>query len=157
MQAIKAYQERLASKFSAFGKNIPQIYTAIANQQWKGERPIGPIGTYVELVERKWIEVVKIAIGHHMSSWIITDADDFKPMKKILEDTGKCVPLFQLDIFDNPHTILQPPNQHHSLEQRSVRLQSRRAACGIYDCPSCSQCKLERDLTFWEVDRSLTG
>ena len=97
-QAVKAYQERLASKFSAFGKNIPQIFTAIAGRDWRGEKPIGPIGTFVELLDRKWIDVIKIAIGYHMSSWIVTDAADYKPMKRILDEIGKCVALFQLHI-----------------------------------------------------------
>ncbi|KAF9505772.1 hypothetical protein BS47DRAFT_1306174 [Hydnum rufescens UP504] len=100
---VKAYQERLAGKFNAFGSNVPKILNAIANRQWRGDKPIGPIGTYVELINRKWVDVVKIAIGNHMSSWIVTDTDDFYPLKKILEETGNrqaSIIVSKKDLFD---------------------------------------------------------
>lgn len=88
---MNACQRQLRDKYDAFGNNIPRVLDAIQRGPWKGERPIGPIGQYVKLRDRKWVDLVKIAVGNHMSTWIVTDAQDQKSLREILNANQKSV------------------------------------------------------------------
>ncbi len=87
----RLYEGQLRDKFNAFGTNIPQVYASIKQETWLGGAPIGPIGAYVDLVDRKYIDLVRLTVGSLMSSWIVTTGSDQRKLRKILDASGKCV------------------------------------------------------------------
>lgn len=82
-------EQRLGNKWNIYGKNIGDALKMIERATWRGGKPIGPLGDFVELKDRKWIIPVKISIGSLMSAWIVEHADDRQPLRDILVQRGK--------------------------------------------------------------------
>lgn len=77
-------EQRLNNKWNIYGNSIGEVIKMVDKTRWRGIKPIGPLGDYVELKQREWIIPVKIAIGSLMSSWIVEHADDRIELKRIL-------------------------------------------------------------------------
>lgn len=84
-------EKGLANKWTAYGNNIPRVLKQIEAAQWRGKKPIGPLGDYVELVQKDWIVPVKLSIGGAMSSWLVENNDDQKQLRGILTNNQKQV------------------------------------------------------------------
>lgn len=82
-------EQRLGNKWNIYGNNIGQALKMIDRGTWRGGKPVGPLGDFVELKDRKWIVPVKIAIGSLMSAWIVEHADDRQSLKDILAQCSK--------------------------------------------------------------------
>lgn len=87
----EALNGRLADKWNVYGRGIKQVIEQVERQRWKGVKPIGPLGDYVELRDRSWDVPIKIAVGSLMSAWIVDDPEDRRTLKDILTHFRKFV------------------------------------------------------------------
>lgn len=87
IEEIAADNHQEHDRLAAFGNDMTAVLTAIKKGRWFGRQPpIGPLGMYVELKDPgKWADVMRIAIGHQMRAFAITDARDLGPLKTILK------------------------------------------------------------------------
>ncbi|KAF9524403.1 P-loop containing nucleoside triphosphate hydrolase protein [Crepidotus variabilis] len=93
-------KEMIASRgdpLTVFGKNVGKVLNAIEEENkkggWKGAKPIGPLGMYVELClteeeNRKYAEVLRQLIGYLLRAWAVQDARDLTKMRAILKANG---------------------------------------------------------------------
>lgn len=73
-----------------FGNDIRRVLQLIEQQQWKGEKPKGPLGIYVSVHDaRTWAPLLRAQLGSILSSFAITDPRDRPALTKILQDTRK--------------------------------------------------------------------
>lgn len=82
-------EQRLTNKWNIYGSRIGEVIQQVDRTEWRGGKPIGPLGDYVELRQREWIIPVKVSIGNLMGSWIVEHADDRLKLKDILAHYGK--------------------------------------------------------------------
>jgi chromosome segregation ATPase len=90
-QQKEQLEQRLANKWNIYGSRIGEVIKQVDGTQWRGGKPIGPLGDYVELRQREWIIPIKVAIGNLMGSWIVEHADDRPKLRDILVHYGKLV------------------------------------------------------------------
>lgn len=88
---IAAIEQGLRDKWAKYGRNIPQVLRQIDASTWRGNKPIGPLGDFVELdpEQRQWEVPVKVAIGNMMSNWLVENSQDRTTLKDILAANGK--------------------------------------------------------------------
>ena len=82
-------EQRLTNKWNMYGSRIGEVIQQVDKAEWRGGKPIGPLGDYVELRQREWIIPVKVAIGNLMGSWVVEHADDRLKLRDILVHYGK--------------------------------------------------------------------
>jgi hypothetical protein len=61
--------------------------------KWHGDVPVGPLGMHVKLKEMAWADLMRIQLGGLMSAFAVTDARDRPQLKRLLDQTKKCVGL----------------------------------------------------------------
>ena len=88
-QQKEQLEQRLANKWNIYGSRIGEVIKQVERTEWRGGKPIGPLGDYVELKQREWVIPVKVAIGGLMGSWIVEHADDRLKLRDILAHYGK--------------------------------------------------------------------
>ncbi|TIA89765.1 hypothetical protein E3P99_01907 [Wallemia hederae] len=81
---IKASQN---NRQAAFGPKMPDIIREIDRQQWN-EKPIGPLGRYVKLIDGKWGRVLESVLGHTLNAFACTNFQDRKKLLTILKKHG---------------------------------------------------------------------
>lgn len=86
---VVAIEQSFSDKWAKYGSNIAKVLREIDATRWRGGKPIGPLGDYVELEQREWEIPVKIAIGGMMSNWLVENSEDRAKLKNILTTNGK--------------------------------------------------------------------
>lgn len=90
-------------KLDAFGKHMSRILNDISSSNdFKGHKPIGPVGTLIALKEPIWGSVLETALTRVLDGFIVENHDDRATLKSILDKYSAKNPIFvrQLDRFD---------------------------------------------------------
>ena len=59
-----------------FHPSLPQLLTAIANEQRFAQKPIGPVGKHVRLLKPEWSSIIEKSFGGSLESFIVTSKQD---------------------------------------------------------------------------------
>lgn len=82
--------QREQSKLATFGKRLESVKQEIERTQWRGERPLGPFGSYVTLKDTaRWGAVMRVMLGQMMSAWAVTNQQDRAMLMRILRKYDK--------------------------------------------------------------------
>jgi chromosome segregation ATPase len=104
-EQIQRCKEQQNNSLVAYGQNLKKVLERIGGMRWHGQKPLGPLGVYVKLKDPVWADLLRIVLGSHMSSFVVTDPRDLPVLKNVLRESGKCVDyLFFLpsDTDDDP-------------------------------------------------------
>lgn len=92
-EGISRCQAQQLNGLAVYGNNIKAVIQAIRDEAWFGKSPpIGPLGLFVELKDKKWAPPLKAIMGNTMMSFAVSDVRDRAKLKKILDRTNKYVP-----------------------------------------------------------------
>jgi chromosome segregation ATPase len=91
-------ENQIANRLEAYGSHLPNVLERLRRERWHGEVPIGPLGEYVNLREKRWQQLIRAQLGGFMFSFVITDARDRALLRKILNDSQKYV-TFEFSYF----------------------------------------------------------
>ncbi|ELU44338.1 Smc5-6 complex SMC subunit Smc6 [Rhizoctonia solani AG-1 IA] len=100
---IKRLEDSQRNAINRFGSNLHRALVDIDRHAWKGQKPLGPLGQYVDLKDGRWAELMRIYLGGLMASFAVTDARDREPLSKILQNHGNTQPniiVAEVDLFD---------------------------------------------------------
>lgn len=93
---INKCKEQEKNSLAPYGLDIKGVLQSISRSQWHGDTPIGPLGLYVKLKDQRWAQLLRAQLGNFMTSFACTDARDRVQLKKILDQSRKCVCLLSL-------------------------------------------------------------
>ncbi|KAH7345701.1 P-loop containing nucleoside triphosphate hydrolase protein [Rhizoctonia solani] len=113
---IQRLEDSQRNAINKFGSNLHRALADIDQHTWKGQKPLGPLGQFVELKDGRWAEVMRIYLGTLMASFAVTDARDREPLSRILQKHGNQQPniiVGEVDLFDYsrgepPEAVLTP-------------------------------------------------
>ena len=86
---LQSLNQSASGRANMFGKNVQALRAQIDNSRWHGEKPIGPLGAYVSLVDPKWRPLLQSVLGNLMTAFAITDGRDRNTLKRLLSDSKK--------------------------------------------------------------------
>jgi chromosome segregation ATPase len=90
-EQIQRCKEQQNNSLVPYGQNLKKVLERIGGLRWHGRKPLGPLGVYVKLKDRVWADLLRVVLGSHMSSFVVTDPRDLPVLKNVLRDNGKCV------------------------------------------------------------------
>ncbi len=83
------------NQYAAYGRDIPQVLERIRRARWVGDQPVGPLGVHVKVRDpESWADLLRRQLGGMLTAFAVTDAQDLKPLKRILVESGKSVHSF---------------------------------------------------------------
>jgi chromosome segregation ATPase len=88
---ITRCKEQEKNSLATYGHDIKGILQSISKMRWHGETPIGPLGMYVKLKDRNWAPLLRAQLGSLMTSFACTDARDRQQLKRLFDQSKKCV------------------------------------------------------------------
>lgn len=88
---IQATQGRLrqieggqGGKYEAYDPGVPNLIKAIDNDNSFRVKPLGPIGTYVQILDPKWSTILENWFGGLLSSFIVTCIEDSRKLQSLM-------------------------------------------------------------------------
>lgn len=90
-EQLQQIENQANNRLNAFGRNVPDVLRRINAQNWQGQTPVGPLGSFITLRDQEWAQVMRVQLGSLVRSFAITDPRDKTQLKKILMETGKWV------------------------------------------------------------------
>ncbi|KZV95368.1 P-loop containing nucleoside triphosphate hydrolase protein [Exidia glandulosa HHB12029] len=103
-EGVARCQAQQLNGLAAYGSNIKSVIQAIRDEKWAGKSaPIGPLGLFVDLKDKRWAPPLKSMLGNTMMSFAVSDARDRAKLKAILNKTGNSrtsIIIAPIDIFD---------------------------------------------------------
>jgi structural maintenance of chromosomes protein 6 len=90
-EQIQRCKEQQNNSLVPYGQNLKKVLERIGGMRWHGQKPLGPLGVYVKLKDHVWADLLKVVLGSHMSSFVVTDPRDLPVLRKVLRENGKCV------------------------------------------------------------------
>lgn len=90
-EQIQRCKEQQNNSLVPYGQNLKKVLDDIGRIRWHGEKPLGPLGVYVKLKDHVWADLLRVVLGSHMSSFVVTDPRDLPVLKNVLRTNGKYV------------------------------------------------------------------
>jgi hypothetical protein len=71
-----------------YGRNMPQVLQQIGRIQWRGRKPVGPLGLHVKLKDQLWARTLRVGLGAALGSFAVTNNQDRATLRQILDNAG---------------------------------------------------------------------
>ncbi|KAL2151561.1 hypothetical protein VTH82DRAFT_6659 [Thermothelomyces myriococcoides] len=93
---IKGLEENRGSIYDAYEPQIPNLLRRIAAENSFESKPIGPLGTHVQLLKPEWSAILEKMFGINLNAFIVTSKRDEKILRGMMN---------QLNIRNSPVLI----------------------------------------------------
>ncbi|KAK5149476.1 hypothetical protein LTR04_007044, partial [Oleoguttula sp. CCFEE 6159] len=82
---------------AAYNRNMPNLLRAVNAETRFREKPVGPIGQHVRLLEPEWSSIIETTFGNTLESFVVTNRQDQHLLRELMGRT-QCV--YQILIGD---------------------------------------------------------
>lgn len=96
---IKRLEENRGSQYDAYEAQVPNLLKRIANENSFDNKPIGPLGTHVQLLKPEWSSILEKTFGINLNAFIVTSKRDEKLLRGMMN---------QLNVRNCPVLICNP-------------------------------------------------
>lgn len=85
---IRQIEAGQVGKYDAYDRKIPNLITAIEHDNGWKEKPIGPIGTHIQILKPIWSPILEKIFGGILNDFIVTNVADQKRLNRHMETLG---------------------------------------------------------------------
>lgn len=142
-QEINQIRASQSNRQAAFGNKMPEIIREIDRQQWN-EKPIGPLGRYVKLVDNKWSKVLESVLGGTLNAFACTNFQDRKKLLAILKRHGASSGVIQMGEKTFDFSNGEPSSEFVTID-RVLRCESSEVRCILVNQSRSESSILVRD------------
>jgi chromosome segregation ATPase len=87
-QEIKTLGQKQVDPMAGFDKKMPQLIKMINNERRFNEKPIGPIGMHLKLLDPVWSHTIESMLGAILSGFIVTTKADQQILSSLKRQAG---------------------------------------------------------------------
>ncbi|KAJ1951344.1 Structural maintenance of chromosomes protein 6, partial [Linderina macrospora] len=98
-------QKQTTNHMSAFGKGVPEALDLIDRAQWRGMKPVGPLGKYLKLRDSKWSRVIESLLDKVLNAFLVESHADRQTLDAIMRRCGcqSRIIICNTELFDYSH------------------------------------------------------
>lgn len=85
---IRQIEAGQGGKYDAYDRKIPNLIRAIEHDNGWKEKPIGPIGTHIQILKPIWSPLLEKILGGVLNDFIVTNLADQKRLNRHMETLG---------------------------------------------------------------------
>jgi chromosome segregation ATPase len=89
-EMVKQCKQQQQNALQPYGLNIKEILEQIGRMKWHGDKPLGPLGKWVQVKDpRSWADLLRSQLGHLLTAFAVTDSRDRSQLKRLLDQHKK--------------------------------------------------------------------
>ncbi|KAI2464503.1 P-loop containing nucleoside triphosphate hydrolase protein [Annulohypoxylon bovei var. microspora] len=85
---LRTLSQNRSDPFAGFEPRVPQLLRLVENDNGFSQKPIGPIGTYIQLTKPKWSSILEKIFGTSLSGFIVSSRPDQVRLSSHMERLG---------------------------------------------------------------------
>ncbi|CAK5082177.1 unnamed protein product [Meloidogyne enterolobii] len=109
------FEQSKADKLAIFGKDVPRLLELIdTNIHSFKKRPIGPIGNYIKLKDKKWANPIEFCLKNMIGTFLCDSSEDRKALDEICKTLQIRKPnVITTEFADQKYDLFgrEPPNE----------------------------------------------
>ncbi|KAJ1920322.1 Structural maintenance of chromosomes protein 6 [Mycoemilia scoparia] len=82
---INRLKKQQTNMLAAFGEGVPEVVAEIERQNWKGPKPLGPLGRYVKLRDSSWAAILETLLDRGLNAFMVQSHDDRRKLDSIMQ------------------------------------------------------------------------
>ncbi|KAL2130186.1 hypothetical protein VTI74DRAFT_6798 [Chaetomium olivicolor] len=99
---IKQLEEDHGSLYDAYEAGVPNLLKMIANENGFDTKPIGPLGTQIQLLKPEWSSILEKTLGNTLNGFLVTSKREEKILRGLMNRANvRACPIF----ICNPHPL----------------------------------------------------
>lgn len=68
-----------------YGPNVPTLVEQINKRNWRGEKPVGPVGNHIKLLDIKWSGILEKQLANQLNAFLVSNHQDKEDLLKIMD------------------------------------------------------------------------
>lgn len=122
---IKRLEGNRGSPYDAYESQIPNLLRLIDNEAGFETKPIGPLGTHVQLLQPRWSSILEKTLGNTLNGFLVTSKRDEKLLWGLMNRVGvRNSPIFICN--RNPLTLQgKEPDAEYDTILRVLRIDNQ--------------------------------
>lgn len=85
---IQDFSRTRTDVMAGFDRNVPRLLTWIKQESRFREKPIGPVGLHIRLLQPVWSTILETQMGRLLSSYIVTSSQDRNLLSSKIDEMG---------------------------------------------------------------------
>ncbi|WAQ83634.1 hypothetical protein PtA15_4A82 [Puccinia triticina] len=100
--AIQDYGSTRKNRLLLFGLRADRLKNAIERNTSWSEKPIGPLGYYIQVKDKSWQPVLETVLGNSLRTYMVVNEKDENLLRKLMSDCECISPIIRArrDLFD---------------------------------------------------------
>lgn len=86
--AIQEYASTQKNRLLLFGRGADQLKHAIESNNGWTEKPIGPLGAYIQVKDKSWQPVLETVLGGSLGSYMVVNERDERMLRGLMSKCG---------------------------------------------------------------------
>ncbi|KAL8290054.1 hypothetical protein RQP46_002993 [Phenoliferia psychrophenolica] len=95
-ERINHLKQSTSNPLSNYGNNVPKLQRLIENERGFLKKPIGPLGTYIELKEPQYSSVLESFFAETLNSYLVTSEQDKTLLQRLQRAAGSRSPILKI-------------------------------------------------------------
>jgi chromosome segregation ATPase len=82
--AVQEYASTRKNRLLLFGKTADKLKQAIDSNNGWTEKPIGPLGYYIQVKDKSWQSVLETVLGGSVTSYLVSNENDERLLRQLM-------------------------------------------------------------------------
>ncbi|KAM0745665.1 P-loop containing nucleoside triphosphate hydrolase protein [Meredithblackwellia eburnea MCA 4105] len=94
-ERLARLQQSRSNSLLSFGNDMPRLVDLINRERGWNQKPIGPLGTLVDLKDRKYAKMLESFFNHTLNAFIVTNEKDKQILTRLQKQAGTRIPIMK--------------------------------------------------------------
>lgn len=117
-ELLQELRRSAKNELAGYHPSVPVAMQAIDREKGWRQKPVGPLGLHITLLDTKWLTIAERFFGSTLSGFLVTNYDDSARLRRLLDRVRCNSPVFVLT--PREFSIVEPSEQYRTM-LRTVR------------------------------------
>ncbi|KAJ1953937.1 Structural maintenance of chromosomes protein 6, partial [Linderina pennispora] len=103
--ALDSLEKQTTNHMNAFGRGVPEVLDLVDRAQWRGMKPVGPLGKFLKVRDSKWSRVIESLLDKVLNAFLVESHADRQTLDAIMRRCGcqSRIIICNTELFDYSH------------------------------------------------------